>query len=339
MYQNLLEKYRPKTLSDLVVTDELRDRLSKYNRVTPLILSGSSGIGKTTVAKIFGSEFNLIEDVDAAMDGNAEAIRNLIERSQKKSLFGKTLYIIDEAHNIATKTFDAFLKRFEEGTDVATFILCTTVPDKIPTTIHTRCQHIPIPTPSVEMIRARLEYIMDQENLKDYEVVSLQQLAEAADGSMREAVKLLEEALNLDVTLKVLPKKSLTRKFNSALMQLTFEYYQVGCSPAIESKLYNLITSNMDSLRNKLFTVLDGYSKFLSDVLETDRNPAHSPVLASMLSKQNEDIKAKLLGVCRKSLYRTHSTTMFMSTAFTLPTPSAYVELIKTRIWEVEVGL
>lgn len=138
----MLETYRPKTLTDLVVSEEIRERLLKYNRTTPLILSGSSGIGKTTVAKIIGQDFSIVEDVDAAMDGNADAVRNLIERSQKKSLFGKTLYIIDEAHNISGKTFDAFLKRFEEDTNLATFILCTTNPDKIPNTIQTRCQHM-----------------------------------------------------------------------------------------------------------------------------------------------------------------------------------------------------
>lgn len=339
MRTNMLETYRPKTLTDLVVSEEIRERLLKYNRTTPLILSGSSGIGKTTVAKIIGQDFSIVEDVDAAMDGNADAVRNLIERSQKKSLFGKTLYIIDEAHNISGKTFDAFLKRFEEDTNLATFILCTTNPDKIPNTIQTRCQHICLETPTADDIKTRLVKIMELEGIAAYESSSLQQLAEAADGSLREAVKLLEEALNLDETLKTLPKRMVGKKFNSSLMQLTFEYYTTGLTPALESKLYKLVSDNMDQLRLKLFTVLDGYAKFLSEVLEADRNPKFSANISQMLSKQSSDVRAQLLGVCRKSLYRTHSTTMFMSNSFTIPTPSAYVEVIKTRVWEVEVGM
>ncbi len=223
-YQVLARKWRPKSFADMVGQQHVVQALSnalKQNRLHHAYLfTGTRGVGKTTVARIIakclncesgithepcekcsacteinaGRFIDLIE-VDAASRTKVEDTRELLDNVQYAPTKGRfKVYLIDEVHMLSGHSFNAVLKTLEEPPPHVKFLLATTDPQKIPMTVLSRCLQFHLKNLTIEQIVAQLIYILEQEKIV-FETPALQQLARAADGSMRDALSLLDQAI------------------------------------------------------------------------------------------------------------------------------------------------
>lgn len=227
-YQSLYRKYRSQTFADLVGQDATSRALQGAiigGRVAHAYLfSGSRGTGKTSAARLLAKSLNcsgrtkdsaepcntcqsclettagvaldLIE-IDAASNRGIDEIRDLREKVNLAPALGpKKVYIIDEAHMLTEPAFNALLKTLEEPPPHVVFVLCTTDAQKIPLTVIGRCQHFVFRRHSEEQITARLTHIARAENLQ-VDADAMQLIARTAQGSMRDAVGLLDQLVPL----------------------------------------------------------------------------------------------------------------------------------------------
>lgn len=223
-YQVLARKWRPKCFADMVGQQHVVQALSnalKQNRLHHAYLfTGTRGVGKTTVARIIakclncetgitaepcekcsacteinaGRFIDLIE-VDAASRTKVEDTRELLDNVQYSPTKGRfKVYLIDEVHMLSGHSFNALLKTLEEPPPHVKFLLATTDPQKLPMTVLSRCLQFHLKNLTIEQISTQLAFILEQEQLT-FEATALQQLARAADGSMRDALSLLDQAI------------------------------------------------------------------------------------------------------------------------------------------------
>jgi DNA polymerase-3 subunit gamma/tau len=223
-YQVLARKWRPKGFADMVGQQHVVQALSnalKQNRLHHAhLFTGTRGVGKTTVARIIakclncetsithepcekcsacteinaGRFIDLIE-VDAASRTKVEDTRELLDNVQYAPTKGRfKVYLIDEVHMLSGHSFNALLKTLEEPPPHVKFLLATTDPQKLPMTVLSRCLQFHLKNLTIEQISTQLAYILEQEQLT-FETPALQQLARAADGSMRDALSLLDQAI------------------------------------------------------------------------------------------------------------------------------------------------
>lgn len=240
-YTALYRKFRPSNFEDVKGQDHIVKTLKnqiKAERVGHAYLfCGTRGTGKTTIAKILakavncehpvdGSPCNECEmcrkmnnhtslnviEIDAASNNGVDNIREIIDEVQYSPTEGKyKVYIIDEVHMLSTGAFNALLKTLEEPPSYVMFILATTEVHKIPITILSRCQRYDFKRITIDVIAARLMDLMQQEQV-DVEERAIRYVAKAADGSMRDALSLLDqciafyfgEKLTFDKVLEVL---------------------------------------------------------------------------------------------------------------------------------------
>ena len=224
-YQVLARRWRPKNFHQLVgqthVTQALTYALD-HNRIHHAYLfTGTRGVGKTTIARIFAKSLNcktrgvssepcgecehcreidegrfpdLIE-VDAASRSRVEETRELLDNIPYAPVKGNyKVYLIDEVHMFSASSFNALLKTLEEPPEHVKFILATTDPQKLPATILSRCLQFHLKNMSERQISDHLAHILDSENAA-YDREALQLLANAAAGSMRDSLSLLDQAL------------------------------------------------------------------------------------------------------------------------------------------------
>lgn len=240
-YSALYRKFRPQTFHEVKGQDHIVTTLVNQVRNNRLghayLFCGTRGTGKTTVAKILaktvncehpvdgepcgecetcrsiqkGSSLNVIE-IDAASNNSVGDIREIIDQVRYSPATGKyKVYIIDEAHMLSTGAFNALLKTLEEPPKYVIFILATTEVHKIPITILSRCQRYDFHRITADVIKKQLIDLMNQEQI-EAEDKALEYIARMADGSMRDALSLLDQciAFNLgkkltyDATLDVL---------------------------------------------------------------------------------------------------------------------------------------
>ena len=240
-YQALYRKFRPQTFEDVKGQDHivttLKNQLKNDRIGHAYLFTGTRGTGKTTVAKILaravncqhlvdgspcgkcsvcrainaGSSMNVIE-IDAASNNGVNNIREIIEEVAYPPTEGRyKVYIIDEVHMLSPGAYNALLKTLEEPPEYVIFILATTEVNKIPITILSRCQRYDFHRISVVTIAGRLRQLMDEEGLA-VEDKAVDYIARAADGSMRDALSLMDQCiafylgqkLTYDDTLKVL---------------------------------------------------------------------------------------------------------------------------------------
>ena len=223
-YQALYRKWRPATFEDVKGQDHIVTTLKnqiKLDRVGHAYLfCGTRGTGKTTVAKIFakavncenpvdgspcgecptckaiaaGVSMNVVE-IDAASNNGVDNIREIRDEVMYSPTEGKKkVYIIDEVHMLSIGAFNALLKTLEEPPEYVIFILATTEASKIPITILSRCQRYDFHRISIDTIAGRLSQLMEYENIR-VEDKALRYVAKAADGSMRDALSLIDQCV------------------------------------------------------------------------------------------------------------------------------------------------
>ncbi|MGH9528933.1 MAG: DNA polymerase III subunit gamma/tau, partial [Terriglobales bacterium] len=225
-YQVLARKYRPQKFSDVIgqehVTRTLKNAIAQGRTAHGYIFSGHRGIGKTTVARILAMALNCrssdkpveepcgvcdscteiragnsvdVLEIDAATNRGIDEIRELREGARYRPARDRfKICILDEAHQITDAAFNALLKTLEEPPDHMVFMLATTQPEDIPQTIRSRCQHFSFRAVRFEEIMNQLKDLAARENVPaDDDALAM--LAEAGDGSMRDALSILDQAI------------------------------------------------------------------------------------------------------------------------------------------------
>ena len=225
-YTVLARKYRPQKFSEVIgqehVTRTLQNAIEQGRSAHGYIFSGHRGIGKTTVARILAMALNCrskdrpvaepcgvcescteiragnavdVIEIDAATNRGIDEIRELREAARYRPARDRfKIYILDEAHQITDAAFNALLKTLEEPPDHIVFMLATTQPEDIPQTIRSRCQHFSFRAVKFDAIVAQLRDLVTREKIEaDDDALAL--LAEAGDGSMRDALSILDQAI------------------------------------------------------------------------------------------------------------------------------------------------
>ena len=222
-YVALYRSYRPSSFKEVIgqkhVVQTLKNAVMENKTSHAYIFSGLRGIGKTTIARIFAKAVNCenqidgepcnhcknclaiinnettdIVELDAASNNGVDEMREILEKVNfLPSVLRKKVYIIDEAHMLSTAAFNALLKTLEEPPSHVIFILATTEPHKIPATILSRCQRFDFKQFTLEELKEELQLISSNEKMVIHEE-ALSAIAEAADGGMRDALGILDQA-------------------------------------------------------------------------------------------------------------------------------------------------
>ena len=224
-YQVLARKWRPKQFSEMVgqqhVLQALINALDAGRLHHAYLFSGTRGVGKTTIARIFSKSLNcetgvssepcgvcasceeinegrsvdLIE-IDAASRTGVDDMRELLENVQYAPTRGRyKVYLMDEVHMLSKHSFNALLKTLEEPPEHVKFLLATTDPQKLPVTVLSRCLQFNLKRMTPAQIQGHLAALLQEENI-DADEPALKLLAHAADGSMRDALSLLDQAIS-----------------------------------------------------------------------------------------------------------------------------------------------
>ncbi len=223
-YQALARKWRPQSFTEVIgqehVVSALANALDSERVHHAYLFTGTRGVGKTTLARIFaralncetgvsaspcgecaacmgvsqGNYIDLIE-VDAASRTRVDDTRELLDNVQYAPTVGRyKIYLIDEVHMLSTHSFNALLKTLEEPPSHVKFLLATTDPQKLPATILSRCIQFNLKAMDIEKLYAQLEKILTAEQMP-YESEALKIIARSADGSVRDALSLLDQAI------------------------------------------------------------------------------------------------------------------------------------------------
>src|SRR5512140_290817 len=225
-YQVLARKYRPQKFSEVIgqdhVTRTLKNAIEQHRIAHGYIFSGHRGIGKTTVARLLAMALNCrssekpvaepcgvcdscteiragnsvdVIEIDAATNRGIDEVRELREAARYRPARDRfKIWILDEAHQITDAAFNALLKTLEEPPGHIIFMMATTEPEDIPQTIRSRCQHFSFHAVKFDDIVGQLRTTAAQEGITA-EDAALALLAEAGDGSMRDALSVMDQAI------------------------------------------------------------------------------------------------------------------------------------------------
>ncbi len=223
-YQVLARKYRPHSFAEMVgqthTVKTLINALDANNLHHGFLFTGTRGVGKTTIARIFaksincekgisskpcgkcltcieidkGQSIDLIE-IDAASYTGVENMRNILENAQYMPTKNRyKIYLIDEVHMLSSSSFNALLKTLEEPPEHIKFLLATTDPKKLPITVLSRCLQFKLQKLTQAEIFSQLKFVMHSEKL-EYEELALRQIADFGNGSMRDSLSLLDQSI------------------------------------------------------------------------------------------------------------------------------------------------
>lgn len=273
-YMALYRKFRPNEFEDVkgqdAIVRTLKNQIEAERIGHAYLFCGTRGTGKTTVAKIFakavncehpvdgspcgecavckaiaaGNSMNVIE-IDAASNNGVDNIREIREEVAYRPTEGRyKVYIIDEVHMLSAGAFNALLKTLEEPPSYVIFILATTESHKIPVTIQSRCQRYDFHRISIDTIAGRLRELMEKEQIP-VEEKALRYVAKAGDGSMRDALSLLDQCiafylgqeLTFDKVLEVLG--TVDTEVFSKLLRKVLEQDVTSCIHILEDLLVN----------------------------------------------------------------------------------------------------
>ena len=287
MYQALYRKYRSQTFGQLVgqevIATTLRQAVEQGKISHAYLFSGPRGTGKTSVAKIFAKAMNCpnqkggepcndcyiceaitngsLEDVieiDAASNNGVDEIRDIRDKSTyAPSLAPHKVYIIDEVHMLSTGAFNALLKTLEEPTENVVFILATTELHKIPATILSRVQRFEFKSIKTPAIQDHLKAVLDKEGI-DYEEEAVAIIARRAEGGMRDALSILDQALSLTAGAQL--TTATAEEITGSISQEALDLYVVALSTQDA-------TAALDQL-NLIFDNGKNMARFVTDLLQ-----------------------------------------------------------------------
>jgi DNA polymerase-3 subunit gamma/tau len=223
-YQVLARKWRPRKFAELVgqehVVRALTNALDTGRMHHAYLFTGTRGVGKTTIARIFAKSLNCergesadpcgecavctavdagrfvdLLEIDAASNTGVDDVREVIENAQYAPARGRfKVYLVDEVHMLSKPAFNALLKTLEEPPPHVKFLLATTDPQKLPVTVLSRCLKFNLKRLLPEQISGQMRHILGAENIA-YEDAAIVELARAADGSLRDGLSLLDQAI------------------------------------------------------------------------------------------------------------------------------------------------
>ena len=354
MYQALYRKYRSQTFSQLVgqevVAKTLRQAVEQEKISHAYLFSGPRGTGKTSVAKIFAKAMNCpnqvdgepcnncyicqavtegsLEDViemDAASNNGVDEIREIRDKSTyAPSLARYKVYIIDEVHMLSTGAFNALLKTLEEPTQNVVFILATTELHKIPATILSRVQRFEFKSIKTQDIKEHIYHILEKENISS-EPEAVEIIARRAEGGMRDALSILDQALSLTQgnALTTAISEEITGTISlSALDNYVAALSQQDIPKALDS--LNLLFENGKSM-TRFVTDLLQYLRDLLVVQTGGENTHHSPVFMDNLALSQESL-FEMIRIATVSLAD-------MKTSLQ---PKIYAEMMTIRLAEIK---
>ena len=354
MYQALYRKYRSQNFSQLVGQDVIARTLKQaveQDKISHAYLfSGPRGTGKTSVAKIFAKAMNCpnqvggepcnncyicqavtegsLEDViemDAASNNGVDEIRDIRDKSTyAPSIAQYKVYIIDEVHMLSTGAFNALLKTLEEPTPNVVFILATTELHKIPATILSRVQRFEFKSIKTQDIRDHIFQILEKEGI-DYETEAVEIIARRAEGGMRDALSILDQALSLtqEATLTTAVSEEITGTISlSALDHYVAALVQKDVPGALEN--LDLIFENGKSMTRFVVDLL----QYLRDILIVQaggENTHHSDVFERNLALP-QDVLFEMISLATKSLADIKASLQ----------PKIYAEMMTIRLAEID---
>ncbi len=266
-YLVLARKWRPKNFADTVgqehVLQALINALDSGRLHHAYLFTGTRGVGKTTIARILAKALNCEEgvtskpcgacsacreidegrfvdliEVDAASKTKVDDTRDLLDNVQYAPARGRyKVYLIDEVHMLSKSSFNALLKTLEEPPPHVKFLLATTDPHKLPVTVLSRCLQFNLKRMTPRLISDRLAHICEAEDI-EYEAPALALLARAADGSMRDGLSLLDQAIaycggKIEKALVALMLGSIDRDYVARLLRLLADNDAKGLIAAI----------------------------------------------------------------------------------------------------------
>ena len=305
-YQVLARKWRPKTFADVVGQEHIITALAnglKDNRLHHAYLfSGTRGVGKTSIARLFAKGLNCVHgvtatpcgacenckaieqgnfidliEIDAASRTKVEDTRELLDNVQYKPVVGRfKVYLIDEVHMLSRHSFNALLKTLEEPPEYVKFLLATTDPQKLPVTILSRCLQFHLKALDETQISQHLAHILTQENIP-FEEPALVKLAKAAQGSIRDSLSLTDQAIAMG-------NRQVTNSVVSNMLGLLDDNYSIDI-------LYALHQGNGELLMRTLQRVADAagdWDKLLGECAEKLHQIALMQLLPQKSSDDNE---------------------------------------------------
>ena len=354
MYQALYRKYRSQTFSQLVgqevVAKTLKQAVEQEKISHAYLFSGPRGTGKTSVAKIFAKAMNCpnqvdgepcnncyicqavtegsLEDViemDAASNNGVDEIREIRDKSTyAPSLARYKVYIIDEVHMLSTGAFNALLKTLEEPTQNVVFILATTELHKIPATILSRVQRFEFKSIRTQDIKDHIQTILSKENISS-EPEAVEIIARRAEGGMRDALSILDQALSLTQgnALTTAISEEITGTISlSALDDYVAALSQQDVPKALDS--LNLLFENGKSM-TRFVTDLLQYLRDLLVVQTGGENTHHSPVFMDNLALSQESL-FEMIRIATVSLADMKASLQ----------PKIYAEMMTIRLAEIK---
>ena len=357
MYQALYRKYRSQTFGQLVgqqvVATTLRQAVEQGKISHAYLFSGPRGTGKTSVAKIFAKAMNCpnqkdgepcndcyicqaitegsLEDVieiDAASNNGVDEIRDIRDKSTYAPSMAKhKVYIIDEVHMLSTGAFNALLKTLEEPTENVVFILATTELHKIPATILSRVQRFEFKSIKTQDIIAHIEWILEQEGI-DFEQEGVQIIARRAEGGMRDALSILDQALSLTQENRL--TTDIAEEITGSISLGALDAY-------VAALIAHDAVAALDNL-NLIFDSGKNMARFVTDLLQylrdliivkTGGENTHASELFLENLKTPQETLFAMIEIATKSLADIKNTLQ----------PKIYTEMMTIRLAEEKAGL
>ena len=355
MYQALYRKYRSQNFSQLVgqevVAKTLKQAVEQEKISHAYLFSGPRVTGKTSVAKIFAKAMNCpnqvggepcnncyicqavtdgsLEDViemDAASNNGVDEIREIRDKSTyAPSLARYKVYIIDEVHMLSTGAFNALLKTLEEPTQNVVFILATTELHKIPATILSRVQRFEFKSIKTQDIKEHIRYILEKENIGS-EPEAVEIIARRAEGGMRDALSILDQALSLTQGNEL--TTAISEEVTGTISLSALDDYVAALSQQDVPKALaclNLLFENGKSM-TRFVTDLLHYLRDLLIVQTGGENTHHSPDFGENLALPQENL-FEMIRLATVSLADIKSSLQ----------PKIYAEMMTIRLAEIKL--
>lgn len=358
-YQALYRVWRPQRFADVVgqqvITQTLKNAIITNQISHAYLFAGPRGTGKTSAAKIFAKAINChhqkdgepcnkceicqsitagtlndVIEIDAASNNGVEEIRDIRDKAKYASTQADyKVYIIDEVHMLSTGAFNALLKTLEEPPANVIFILATTEPHKIPLTILSRVQRFDFHRISPQDTFDRMKYILDQKKFK-YEEKALWVIANAAEGGMRDALSILDQALSFgddDVTLDdaLLVTGSVTKK----LLQTYFQQVATHEGPAALKTMDQILGQGKDGQR-----FIEDLISFIRDLLLYQESPELIEIAATGLKEADFQELSQLANA--QQLYQMIDVLNQVQDEMRFTThPDVYLEVLTIRLSQI----